>query len=184
MTHVYDVVLPDRVTSATTIGQATLRLTAEVSGRVPATVVLSLGDWRAVEHSFADLRYDPSVGALVPVIDLAEVGEGGKTRCIVVCGLRKWWIVSDAGPSSSLVLNRREDDDRGFYNVDVVDTEYGSLFIYEGGLVMVAASGRIVWHVTKSWNEAVRSVSADIVELVDEGDRSRRVQLRTGDECI
>ncbi len=175
MTQIDEVLLAADVPQRIAVGGATLVLRAQASERRPATVVMEFGAWHVSEPGFADLRFDERSRTLAPFIEMVSMGGS----VLAICGIRKWWVVSVSGPLASVELNRDQDDDRGFYVLETYESSHGVLFVYEGGLVMFAPSGAIQWHVHKSWNEVVRGLSSEGVELIDD-DGSRIVDLRTG----
>lgn len=74
---------------------------------------------------------------------------------LVVLGLREVIFISHKQQkiSSILDLNRREDDDRGFYFFNVLPGEKNFVVIYEGGVFKVTTDGTVEWERNLWWDD-------------------------------
>jgi len=135
--------------------------------------------WGPAEHreqSFADTRVDAKDGGLRASVDVI----GWHESCIVI-GATKALIFPGAGDRpSTVVLNRSEEADPGFFMTEVVTVSEVLLIIYEGGVIAVDALGTLRWHAAKHWDDIYVGVTGSSLRFENEAG-SWRLEAETGE---
>jgi hypothetical protein len=149
----------------------------ENKGERPADAIFRSGEIKFNELNFAELVFNRASSKLSPLIELVC----SDYEIVVVMGLRKWIVLDRLKFRllASVDLNRKVEDDAGFYRAQWVEANGLLVGVYEGGIAAIDPKLGIKWHVAKAWGDELLGCENGRIWLLQESGRMS-LDLETG----
>lgn len=127
--------------------------------------------------SFLSLTFDFDKKIFVPFLSIVNWN-----NLILLMGAMSWITVLMPHKKFApfVELNRRKDDDRGFYDVYFCCENGFLIAIYEGGVIGFSEKGEILWHHKKTWDEIFVRLESGKLYFDSEFSGKFAIEIATG----